>query len=87
MEKIYLVTEHSIGEGYDDVRNFAYSTKTKALDKMQALIDAAKEDMGIDANTIGHFEICDNADSWECYDNCSYDEMRIDLTMLVVDED
>ena len=87
MEKIYLVTEHSKGEGYDDVRNFAYSTKTKALDKMQALIDAAKEDMGIDENTIGHFEICDNADSWECYDNYTYDEMHIDLIILVVDGD
>ena len=87
MKKIFLVTEHSTGEGYDDIRDFAYSYKGNALEKMHELIEAAKEDMGVDENICdGHFEICDNDDYWECYDNYSYDTTKIYITPLVIEE-
>lgn len=87
MEKIFLVTEHQIGEGYDDIRDFAYSDKENALKRMRELIEAAKEDMGVDENVSdGHFEICDNDDFWECHDNYSYDNTQIYITPLVIDE-
>lgn len=88
MKEIFLVTEHQIGEGYNDIRNFAYSDKENALEKMRELIEAAKEDMGVDENVSdGHFEICDNDDYWECHDNYSYDNTQIYITPLVIDED